>query len=34
MERMFAPHWIGRVEALYSDFGTKTTSDFDVGAVG
>lgn len=31
IERMFAPHWIGRVEALYSDFGTKTGTQFGAG---
>jgi outer membrane immunogenic protein len=26
VEHMFAPHWTGRVEALYADFGTATTT--------
>jgi outer membrane immunogenic protein len=30
VERMFTPHWIGRIEALYSDFGTETTTDVDI----
>jgi outer membrane immunogenic protein len=29
VERMFAPHWTGRVEALYADFGTQTTTIVD-----
>lgn len=30
VERMFSPHWTGRVEVLYADFGTKTVTDVDV----
>jgi len=28
IEHMFAPHWTGRIEALYADFGTQTGTTF------
>jgi outer membrane immunogenic protein len=31
VEHMFAPHWIGRIEALFTDFGTQTSSVFASG---
>lgn len=31
VEHMFAPHWTGRIEALYSDFGTETRTAFAAG---
>jgi outer membrane immunogenic protein len=32
IEHMFAPHWTGRVEALYADFGTATTTTLFAGS--
>jgi len=32
VEHMFAPHWTGRIEALYSDFGTQTSTVFASGS--
>jgi outer membrane immunogenic protein len=31
IEYMFAPHWTGRVEALYADFGSHITTTFGSG---
>ena len=32
VEQMFAAHWTGRIEALYSDFGTQTSTVFAAGS--